>query len=240
MIDHLQGLRVEVARVRAAIGDLDAQVPTCPDWRVRDLLDHLGTVHRRFRRVVDEGWMRRPPEPDPDDRPPASDDQIVAWADEQADLLVEALAGLDPEAPRWNFSRGPQVGAFIPRRMHHETAMHRWDLEGAQAIRGTFDDEAALDGVREYLEVFLPRSGRWTGASAIVHTVVIDGPSLELVLCPDGWPIVRDDAEQEPDAVVAGTPEQLLLAWWGRAPLSDLRRIGAPAVIDEVRRFTYT
>jgi hypothetical protein len=121
LIDHLQGLRVEVERVRAAVGDLDAAVPACPDWRVLDLVLHLGTVHRRFRRVADEGWMQRPPEPDVDDRPAADDDRVVAWADQQADLLLDALERLDPEAPRWNFSLGPQLGAFIPRRMHHET-----------------------------------------------------------------------------------------------------------------------
>lgn len=102
------------------------------------------------------------------------------------------------------------------------------------------DDEAAADGVREYLEVFLPRSGRWAGASAVVHTVVIEGQSLELELSPDAWPVVRDDPQRDPDAVVAGPPERLLLAWWNREPLSALRRVGDPSRIDEVRRFAHT
>lgn len=239
-MDHLQGLRVEVERVRAAVDDLDAPVPACPDWRVRDLVHHLGSVHRRFRRVADEGWMQRPPEPDVDDRPAADDDRVVAWAQKQADLLLGALTRLDPQAPRWNFSPGPQLGAFIPRRMHHETAMHRWDLQGAQGFPGTFDDEVASDGVREYLEVFLPRSGRWTGAPAVVHTLVVDGPSLELELSTGAWPVVRDDPQRDPDAVVAGTPDRLLLAWWDREPLSALRRAGNPSVIDKVRQFAHT
>lgn len=240
MIDHLQGLRDEVERVRAAVGDLDAPVPACPDWRVRDLVHHLGSVHRRFRRVADEGWMQRPPEPDVDDRPDADDDRVVAWAERQADLLLDALERLDPEAPRWNFSHGPQLGAFIPRRMHHETAIHRWDLQDAQGTLGTFDGEAASDGVLEYLEVYLPGSGLWTGAPAVVHTVVVDGPTIELELSPDASPVVRDDPHREPDAVVAGPPDRLLLAWWDREPLSALRRVGDPSVIDEVRRFART
>jgi hypothetical protein len=80
----------------------------------------------------------------------------VAWAEKQAELLFGALARLDHEAPRWNFSPGPQLGAFIPRRMHHETAIHRWDLAGAQGSPEPFADEVAADGVIEYLEVFLP------------------------------------------------------------------------------------
>lgn len=242
MIDHLRGLRVEVERVRAAVGDLDAPVPACPDWRVRDLVHHLGSVHRRFRRVADEGWLQRPPEPEPDvdDRPAADDDRVVAWAEHQADLLLDALARLDPEAPRWNFSRGPQIGAFIPRRMHHETAVHRWDLEGARGTLGSFDDGVASDGVREYVEVLLPRSGRWVGAPAVVHTVIDGGPTIELELSPDAWPVSRDDPRRKPDAVVAGTSDRLLLAWWGREPLSALRRAGDPSVVDEVRRFAHT
>ena len=32
--------------IAAARTPLDAPVPTCPDWRLRDLLRHLGGVHR--------------------------------------------------------------------------------------------------------------------------------------------------------------------------------------------------
>ena len=32
---------------RSAEGtDLDRMVPTCPEWKLRDLLDHIGEVHR--------------------------------------------------------------------------------------------------------------------------------------------------------------------------------------------------
>lgn len=241
MIDHVQGLRAELHRIRAATDDLDARVPSCPGWRVRDLLHHLGSVYRLFRRVVDEGWVERPPSaPAVDDRPEADDDRVVAWTREQADLLLRAVAELDPQAPRWNFSAGPQVGAFIPRRMHHETVVHRWDLERAYGVPGGIDHEAAVDGVREYLEVFLPLSGRWEGPPCVLHTAVAGGPTLEIDLAPDTVPGVCEPPRQPPDAVVSGPADRLLLAWWDRTSLASLLEAGDPTSVAAVRRFAHT
>jgi uncharacterized protein (TIGR03083 family) len=240
LIDHLHGLQGEIDRFQEGIGDLDLAVPSCPGWRVRDLVHHVGSVHRLFGRVATEGWLERPPPPVPDDRPDADDDRIVAWAAQQSDLLVRSLANLDPEAPRWNFSPGPQVGAFIPRRMHLETLVHRWDLEGATGAPGPIDDAVAVDGIREYLEVYLPRSGAWTGRGAVLHTVVAHGPTLELVLEPDALPVLRQTPEQAADVVIAGAAPSLLLAWWGRTSLAAFLDRGDAALVAEVRRFAYS
>jgi uncharacterized protein (TIGR03083 family) len=239
LIDHLHGLQKEIDRFQEGIGDLDLSVPSCPQWRVRDLVHHVGSVHRLFRRVANEGWLERPPPPVPDDRPDADDDRIVAWAARQSDLLVQALLNLDLGAPRWNFSPGPQVGAFIPRRMHFETLVHRWDLEGATGEPGQIDDRVAVDGVREYLEVYLPRSGRWTGTPAVLHTVVNNGPTLELVLERDALPFLRQAPEQSADVIISGAAAPLLLAWWGRTSLTAFLDRGDMSLVAEVRRFAY-
>jgi len=240
VIDHVQGLRDESERARAAMDDLDAPVPSCPDWRVRDLVHHLGSVYRMFRRVADEGLLERPPRLAIDHRPEAADDRIVAWTEEQAALLLDALERLDPAAPRWNFSPGPQVGAFIPRRMHHETVLHRWDLEVAAGSPGPIEETVAVDGILEYLEVYLPRSGRWEGDAGVIHTSIADGPTFELELTPDELPVVHASPERTPDAVVAGAAQSLLLAWWGRTPLESLLEDGDPRRVQQVRRFART
>ncbi len=240
MIDHVQGLRDEFDRVRGAIDDLDAPVPSCPEWRVRDLVHHLGSVYRMFRRVADEGLLERPPRLAIDDRPEADDDRIVAWTEAQAELLLDALERLDPAEPRWNFSPGPQVGAFIPRRMHHETAMHRWDLEAAVGSPGPIAAPVAVDGILEFLEVNLPRSGRWDGDPGVIHTAITRGPTLEVELAPDELPVVHEPTGRVPDAVIAGDAESLLLAWWDRTPLVSLLQKGDPAWIGQIRRFART
>jgi uncharacterized protein (TIGR03083 family) len=240
LVDHLLHLRDEVARFQTAIEDLDVSVPSCPGWRIRHLVHHLGTVHRTFGRVAAEGWMRRPPAPDPDDRPDVHDDRVVDWAADQAAALLDALAELDPEAPRWNFSPGPQVGAFIPRRMLHETTIHRWDAEGAVGARSPIDPVVAADGIVEYLEVFLPRSGAWAGRPTVLHTVVDGGPTLELLLEPGATAVLGDAPLRVPDIVVGGSPEAVLLAWWDRAPLEALRTAGDADALADVRNFAYT
>ena len=57
---HLEGLRAAmVAFVRYADrAGLDAPVPTCPDWTVRDLVAHQGMVHRWAAALV-RGERRR-------------------------------------------------------------------------------------------------------------------------------------------------------------------------------------
>src|SRR5690625_5299130 len=180
MLDHLAHLREEVERFYGAVDDLDALVPSCPGWRVRDLVRHVGSAHRMFRRVADEAWMQRPPPLEPDDRPHAEDARDVDWARRETTKLVTALEQLDPAAPRWNFTTGPQVGAFIPRRMLHETTIHRWDLQGAYGQSGHFDTEVARDGVREVLEALRLRWGPWEGPPAIVRTQIEGGPTIDL------------------------------------------------------------
>jgi uncharacterized protein (TIGR03083 family) len=245
--DHLRLVRDEVARFQAAIVDLDGPVPACPEWRVRDLVHHVGSVHRMFRRVADEGWMQRPPALDPDDRPSASEDRIVEWAREQAVGLLEALGRLDPTAPRWNFTTGPQVGGFIPRRMLHETTIHRWDAEGANGIDGHLDVEVARDGVREYLEVLRLRWGAWGGNPAVVRTEVAGGPTIDLVLRTGEQPDVRVDAvASEPGGVATAEvtlhaePELAYLAWWGRRPLDTIAVDGDPSLLAQVRGYART
>jgi uncharacterized protein (TIGR03083 family) len=258
VVDHLGHLRDEVARFQAAVIDLDAPVPACPDWRVRDLVHHVGSVHRMFRRVADEGWLERPPPLDPDDRPIAEDDRVFDWSREQAAGLLEALGRLDPEAPRWNFTTGPQVGGFIPRRMLHETTIHRWDVEGAHGIRGHLDVEVARDGVREYLEALRLRWGTWGGVPAVVRTELDAGPTIDLVLRSGEVPDVLIDADARgrgpqdgdwasgtdemarADVVLRTDPVTAYLAWWGRLPLADIADRGEPALIGEIRTYART
>jgi uncharacterized protein (TIGR03083 family) len=45
---HIDALRTEGERMAAAaaVADPDGAVPTCPEWTVRDLIRHMGGVHR--------------------------------------------------------------------------------------------------------------------------------------------------------------------------------------------------
>lgn len=218
-VDHLSGLRAELGRFHLAVRDLAAPVPSCPGWRVGDLVSHLGTIYRMFRRVAAEGWMERPSTLEVDDRPAPGDERVRAWTRRQGELLVEALADLDVSAPRWNFTDGPQVGGFIHRRMHHETAVHRWDAERVYRAPSPMSPAAAADGTREYLEVFVPRAGTWEHPSATVQVEMPHASPVQLRLPRGAVPYVVVSSSGRADAVLSGEPQQLMLALWGREPL---------------------
>ncbi len=46
--EHIDALQREgkLLAVAATRTELDAPIPTCPDWRMRDLVRHVGGVHR--------------------------------------------------------------------------------------------------------------------------------------------------------------------------------------------------
>lgn len=236
--DHLAALRVEADAFHGAVGDLDVAVPACPAWQVGGLVRHLGSVHRMFARVADEAWMRRPPRLEEDDRPDAEDPAVQTWARTQTTRLLAALGGLDPSAPRWNFTDGPQVGAFISRRMLHETAVHRFDLEDAYGAPSPIPRAVARDGVDEFLEVQLGRSGEWPGDAARVR-VEVDGEVLaDVELTPGDRARVSRPGEHV-DLVLRGGAEHLLLCLWGRRPLGDVAS-GSAELAGRLRAFART
>src|SRR3546814_13459089 len=62
---------------------------------------------------------------------------------------------------------GPRPGAWVARRMAHETAIHRWDAAG-----GAFDAALAIDGIDELLDELAPLdhlTDRLDGTTSTVH-----------------------------------------------------------------------
>ena len=55
--DYCAAIRREGHGLHAAARDagVDAVVPSCPDWRVADLLGHVGRLHRWVAAIVESG-----------------------------------------------------------------------------------------------------------------------------------------------------------------------------------------
>jgi hypothetical protein len=82
--EHIAALRLqgELLVTAAARSDLDTPVPTCPDWRLRDLVRHIGGVHRWAATFVVEARPRPMDEAEQAkvmDTWPPDDGGLVGW-----------------------------------------------------------------------------------------------------------------------------------------------------------------
>jgi len=156
--EHIDALRSQGALLAAAAGraGLDAAVPPCPPWAVKDLLRHTGYIHRWAARHITErppGVLDGPSEaeilrggtPDPD---------LIAWFLAGHSALVGALAAADPALECGTFIDAPSPLAFWARRQAHETAVHRADAESASGVRPEYPPDFAADGIDELLMGF--------------------------------------------------------------------------------------
>ncbi|MEU0458088.1 maleylpyruvate isomerase family mycothiol-dependent enzyme, partial [Streptomyces sp. NPDC006129] len=136
----------------------DAKVPTCPGWQVRDLLLHMGTVHRWAASYVTEGHTERRLLDEPTGLDGA---ELLAWYRDGHSRLIGVLAGASPDVECWTFLPAPSPLAFWIRRQAHETTVHRVDAESARgggttAVAADF----ATDGIDELLRGFHARPQR--------------------------------------------------------------------------------
>ncbi|MEU9560182.1 maleylpyruvate isomerase family mycothiol-dependent enzyme [Streptomyces fumanus] len=197
-----------------------AEVPTCPAWRVRDLLRHTGAVHRWATGFVAEG--RTAPRP-LGDEPDLDGTALTDWFREGHRRLVDTLAAAPADLDCWHFLPAPAPLEFWARRQAHETAVHRFDAESARGGEPTGVGTAfAVDGVDELLRGFHAREKsrvrvpeprvlrvRATDADDAVWTVRLS----ERV--PEAERGVTADADCE----VAGPAAELYLGLWNRVPL---------------------
>jgi len=234
-LDFLAAVRADGAALAAAARrGLDPEVPTCPGWTVADLVLHTGMVHRHKLEIV-RGRLAAPPSPWP---PPAPDRrELLDWYGQGLDELVTVLDGTDPQTPVWTFHPPDRTVAFWRRRMAHETAVHRVDVESAHGEPAPVPAPLAVDGIDEVLDVFLvPFSEREAvgGGGETLHLHATDAEGeWRLRLLPTGVQVDRGHAEA--DAAARATASDLLLFLWGRLPATRLETFGDPAVPAAVR-----
>lgn len=215
-----------LAEVASGIS-LDAQVPTCPDWQVRDLLGHLGRVHRWARTIVAERIdadglpatreIMAGPQPD--------DDALLDWFRAGHRELVDTLTAAPADLACATFMPAPTPLIFWARRQAHETAVHRVDAQQAAGMVFRVDPEFATDGIDELLVGFAPRSRKLRGAQPRTLLFSASGRHWLLTVGPEAGTV--EVAEPEPaDVTVSGPAVLLYLALWNRMPWDPLRVTG--------------
>ncbi len=239
--EHIDALEAEGERMAAAIaqGAAEAPVPTCPEWLLRDLVHHLGGVHRwatafvaGAKREVSDVDFESVVGPRPDDA------ALVEWFRQGHTALVTALRGASPDLHCWTFLPAPSPLAMWSRRQAHETAIHRVDAELTAGLAPVRVAPAfGADGIDEMLIGFVPRRKGDPRA---------DPPRTLAVRCDDApawWRVVMSsegvrsesgagDDTGDADCVVHGTASELYHGLWSRLSTDQLVVEGQPAALD--------
>ena len=87
----LDALRREGAAFRAAVSveRFDEAVPSCPEWTVRDLVGHLGSVYHWHAANLVRGVTTKPDGERPDH--PADAEKLLLWWDDAFATMVTTL-----------------------------------------------------------------------------------------------------------------------------------------------------
>jgi uncharacterized protein (TIGR03083 family) len=205
----------------------DGAVPTCPEWRVRDLVGHIGQAHRWT-----AGLLRNraaTPPPDPRDAEPGRPEEWVGWLRGGAAELVDAVTETGPDTPVWTFV-GEMPARFWLRRMLADTAVHLADAAIAAGREFSLTPDLAAETISE---------GLWLIASAGAANLKpelgeLRGEGQTLQLRPaevePGWLITRgpegvrwERRTADADVVVAAPVRDLLLAFSRRITPDDSR-----------------
>lgn len=214
---------------------LDAPVPPCPGWRVRDLVRHTGAVHRWATGFVAE--QRKEPGAFDDSAP--GDAELTRWYRERLEDLADALAAAPQDLDCWYFLRAPSALAFWSRRQAHEVAVHRAD---AQAALGgpisPVDADFASDGVDELLSGFhgRSRSKLRTPRPGTLRVRATDTGGDWLVRLSPQPPVIEPGAGRRADCTVSGTAAELYVALWNRTPGESLSVEGDAGLLEAFRR----
>lgn len=234
--DYVRHLRADTDRMLEVSKDLDAAVPACPGWTVRDVLVHTGSVFSHKVACIRVG---RPETEDDYDQGPADGadlDTTLGWFRERRDELVGELESRAPDSPAWTWHEDHQTVGFWQRRMAQEAAVHRVDAESGTGSESGVEHDLAVDGIDEVLDWFLSFQAEDVGTDAPGRgTVAVRTADRiwRLVLTPDAVEVLREPGPAE--AVVSGEASELYLWLWGRRPDSAVRLEGDPELLAGLR-----
>jgi uncharacterized protein (TIGR03083 family) len=224
------------AAFRAAVAsapDLDARVPTCPEWTLFDLAEHLGEGRRAWAATVAAGPA--PAKAAAEDAPaaPREREALRGWLAESAERLLDALRKAGPDRGCWTWwgtSQSPATAGAVARHQLQEIAVHTYDAQVTVGAPMPLPDEVALDGVDEFLSTCVATTRAWPHEPAAVDFHAAEGRSWRLSLSADGARAARipgpataaGQGPDAPDASARGTAGELVLVLHGRIPIDTL------------------
>jgi uncharacterized protein (TIGR03083 family) len=224
--------------------DLKQPVPTCPDWTLYQLAEHVGQAHRMATELITNRVTARPNFSEltmaaaPEDA-----GELGTWIQDGATELVGVIRAAGPQTPVWTWSDNQSVG-FWARRMAHETAVHRVDAELALGHDFALEPDLAADAISEWLDAlsspqaveFRPEFAELRGEGQILHLHSTDpglGEAGEWIVRRTPSGPVWEHGHTKGAVAVRGAVVDLLLVLLRRVPVeqASIEVLGDPAVL---------
>jgi uncharacterized protein (TIGR03083 family) len=236
-LDHAAAHARRTAEIAEGVG-MDAPVPSCPGWALRDLLFHQGMVYRWIGEIVARKATERVPFREvPDRKMPEGGE--AAWLLAGADRTVARLRETGPDLAVWGWAHGGGT-RWWGRRIAHESLVHRIDGELTVGVRPEADPALAADNVDELLtnasdfnaRAFETRSGlAGEGDSLHLHCTDVPG-EWQLRRTTEAFTVEYGHAKA--DAAVRGTARDVMLWLNGRVPEGEPgpERFGEERVLE--------
>ncbi|SNT63177.1 TIGR03083 family protein [Asanoa hainanensis] len=219
--------------VVASAPDLDAPVPSCPEWTLRELAQHLGDGRRRQAAIVAAGpGAQPPPKTDPKGAPTAPRDRAAldAWLAESTELMLDAMRAAGPARGCWTWwgdSQAPQTSGAVARHQIQELAVHTYDAQLTEGAAQPLPADVAVEGVDEFLTTVSATTVPWPFKPATIDLHATEGGSWRLTLDADGVRCADLAADAEPgNLAIRGAASDLVLYFYARVPLDVLETTG--------------
>lgn len=202
-----------------ASSDLEAIVPSCPAWNVRDLARHIGEVqwywaeNIRAKNADERSGAQLTPMP--------GDADLVAWLGWCTYSLLSALRETGPDAPCWAWWPSPHTSGAVGRHQAQEAAVHRWDAEGVTGAPSPLPAGLASDGVPEFVQIMIGADVSSLPGS-VTLTALDTGTS---------WQATGDGAERGRVSELRASASDLVLMLYRRLPVPDAAVIGDPFLV---------
>jgi len=227
--DRLEIIAEESRRLSDTVAalDLEAKVPSTPEWVVRDLAHHIGEVQWY--------WGENVRAQNADERSGAElttfpeDSELLAWLGWCTYSLLSALRDAGPDAACWAWWPEPHTAGAVGRHQAQEVSVHRWDAEGVTGTAAPLHPGLADDGVPEFIEI-------------MVGTDLADLPGAVTLTASDtgaSWRVAGTRAGASSGAggsagrasELRATASDLVLMLYRRLPVPDAAVEGDPILV---------
>jgi uncharacterized protein (TIGR03083 family) len=227
------------AALRAAVADASdttIRVPSCPDWSLRELVEHITQVQFFWAAVVAAG----PADAPPPDRLTGTASDLLGRSAEATEALLTALRAAGPDRGCWTWwgaSDVPMTTGAVARHQVQEAAVHAYDAQETVGQPQMLPDTVGLDGVDEFAGVSFGTSGAWPGKPAVIGLYAAEGGAWEFELAEGG--VRAASGEISLDAALHGPASDIVLALYRRIPLDRLRVEGDSAVLERLLAWSH-